>query len=439
MRKLLSKTAPRWLSRLAPCLLAACATQEPPLQPLPETGAFQEASPRISGAVGRLGASTTPQFSYGAGTGAQQSGQPTAAGGNISLDFADTDIRAVVAQILGDILHVNYAIDPAVHGAATFRSVEPLTRTQLIPVLQTLLSQAGAVMQQTGGVYRIMPAATAPLAGSITIPLHYTSADALVHVLQPIAGNAGKLAADTGRNAIVVTGTPDGEEALADLVRSFDIDLLAGQSYAVLPVANSAPKDFAAALMDAFRAQGNGALAGLVRIVPLDQVDSVLVVASQPRYIDAVRRVYALIQRTQRETIRSWHVIYLQNSAAEDATYVLQQAFTPNNVTAQPSAQSAYAAQARAVGGLNSGTSGGEAGAPGSSATAGATGTAPRHGWRRNGRRRHGPRTRRRRPSHPGPGRHQQSAAGRPRYRRRQRRGHGCDADYPPIHKTTRS
>ncbi len=167
--------------------------------------------------------------------GAQQSGRPTAAGGNISLDFADTDIRAVVAQILGDILHVNYAIDPAVHGAATFRSVEPLTRTQLILCCRRFCPRPGRSCSRPAASIASCPPPPAPLAGSITIPLHYTSADALVHVLQPIAGNAGKLAADTGRNAIVVTGTPDGEEALADLVRSFDIDLLAGQSYAVLP------------------------------------------------------------------------------------------------------------------------------------------------------------------------------------------------------------
>ncbi len=368
--------AVRWLSWLAPCLLVACATREPPLAPLPEGFASQEASPRINGAVGTPGLNATPQFSYGRGAGGGPGGQGTASG-NISLDFAETDIRAVVAQILGDILHVNYAIDPAVHGTATFRSVDPLTRTQLIPVLQTLLSQAGAVMQQSDGIYHVLPAATAPLAGSIVVPLHYTSADTLVHVLAPIAGNAGKLAADTGRNAVVITGTPDGEEALAELVRSFDIDLLAGQSYAVLPVPNGAPKDFVTALNDAFRAQGNGALVGLIKIVPLDQVDSVLVAAAQPRYIDQVRRVYALIQRTQRQTIRSWHAIYLQNSAAEDAAYVLQEAFTPNNVTAQPSAQSAYAAQARTTGGLNGSGSGGASGGAAGTASTGATTATP--------------------------------------------------------------
>ncbi len=147
----------RRLPWLAPCLLAACARPEPPLVPLPQTAAFQEASPRVNGNVGTPSLTMTPSVSYGTQPAGAQGGT-AAEGGDISLDFADTDIRAVVAQILGDLLKVNYAIDPAVHGTATFRSVEPLSRTQLIPVLQMLLTQSGASLQENAGIYHITPA-----------------------------------------------------------------------------------------------------------------------------------------------------------------------------------------------------------------------------------------------------------------------------------------
>ena len=39
---------------------------------------------------------------------------PAEGQGGISFNFADTDIRAVAAQILGNMLHVNYTIDPDV-------------------------------------------------------------------------------------------------------------------------------------------------------------------------------------------------------------------------------------------------------------------------------------------------------------------------------------
>jgi general secretion pathway protein D len=169
------------------------------------------------------------------------------------------------------------------------------------------------------------------------LPLRYASAVDLARVLQPFVGTGAKIVADPASNVLLVSGEPGERATLAGLVQAFDTDILAGQSYALLPVPEGAAKDFTASLQEAFRAQGNAGLAGIVRVVPLDRINSVLVIAPQGRYIDDARRVYALIERQRRLTVRSWHVYYLQDSNAQDAAYALQQAFTPNAVTATPS------------------------------------------------------------------------------------------------------
>ena len=312
------------------------------------------ATPRIDGNVGAPQATPPTQVSYGTpgaltlppASGAQQAG-------DISLDFADTDIREVVAQILGNILKLNYTIDASVHGTATLRTVTPLARSQLLPTLQALLAQSGAALVQSGALYRVVPAAVAAAAagadgtaGSVLVPLQYASADDLAKLLQPYVGDGGKILADPGRNALLIGGEPQARENLLALVHAFDINLLAHQSYALFPVTAGDVKDFASALQDALRGEKGSALAGLVRVVPMSRINAVLVVSPQPHYIDEARRVYALIDRARQQTIRSWHVHYLQNSHAGDMAYVLQQAFTPNNVTAQPS-NAAQAGQQR--------------------------------------------------------------------------------------------
>jgi general secretion pathway protein D len=135
-------------------------------------------------------------------------------------------------------------------------------------------------------------------------------------------------------------------------------------------VENGGVRDFASALQDAFRSQSGGAMAGQVRIVPMERVNAVLAVAAEPRLIEQVRRVYTLVQRERARTIRSWHVYYLQNSPAEDVAYVLQQAFTPNNVTAQPTSQlrAQAAAASQGTGGLMGGAG---QGTPGGTGTTG--------------------------------------------------------------------
>jgi len=347
-KRVLSHAARLRLALLLAAALAGCAKPKTPvvttLPPLP--GETAAAPLRTNGNVGSPQATAPPQISLGTPETPAVPAAPAGPAGDISLDFADTDIREVVAQILGTILKVNYAIDPTVHGTATLRTRTPLARSQLLPVLQSLLAENGAALVQTGALYRVVPvaqaaavAANAGTAGTMPVVLHYAAAEDLAKLLQPFVGDGGKIAADPGRNILLVSGSPDTRDSLIGLIRSFDVDVLAGQSYALLPVENGGVRDFTTALQDAFHAQSGGALAGQVRVVPMSRINAVLVVASNPRVIEQVRRVYGLVDRARRQTIRSWHVYYLQNSHAEDVAYVLQQAFTPNNVTAQPTSQ----------------------------------------------------------------------------------------------------
>ena len=106
-------------------------------------------------------------------------------------------------------------------------------------------------------------------------------------------------------------------------------------------------------MTEALRSGQGAALAGVVRVVPMERINAVLLVSAQPRYIDDARRIYGLVERNRRQTVRGWSVFYLQNSKSNDVAYVLQQAFTPNHVTAMPSAR-ATGATARRSGGTNS-------------------------------------------------------------------------------------
>jgi general secretion pathway protein D len=379
-----------WLLLL---VVAGCANQTPKsgLTPLPELPSDSgAAAPRINGYIGTPQAGTAAQTSYGRAEAVRQpvGFSVTTATGDISLEFADTDIREVVAQILGGILHVNYTIDPAVRGTVTLRTAAPLTREQLIPALQTLLSQNGAAMVQAGDLYRVLPSAAVPgmaasgpsTAGAAVVPLRYAQADDLVKALQPFVGAGGRIVAVPGNNALLISGEPDARNSLVDLVRAFDVDTLAGQSYALLPVTSGAARDFATQLQDALRTEGSSTLAGQVRVVPMDRVDAVLVIASRVGYIEDARRIYALVEHARRGTVRSWYVYYLQNSRSNDIAYVLQRAFTPNDVTAQPTAERqpgatapGMATQIQSSGAGGAATPG--AGTPGIGTTPGASGT----------------------------------------------------------------
>ncbi len=313
-----------------------------PLAAAPAPSAAPLSGP-VSGPVSSAMAPAYPSASYAAAppAPAAPSTPAMAANGNITFNFADTDIKTVIDQILGGILHVNYTIDPGVSGTVTLRTVVPLTQDAMLPTLQTLLAQNNAMLVQSNGLYRVLPAATAGAASGTVLPLQYASAPQLATVLQPYVAKGGSIIADPNSNALVIQGDPATRDALTSLVQAFDVDALAGQSYELFPVTNGDAHDFADAFTAALAKQGDNKGPGAVTVVSLDRIGAVLVIARSQSYLSDATRVYGVLNQVQRETLRQWHVFYLRNSRANDAAYLLQQAFTPDNVTAQPSAPAA--------------------------------------------------------------------------------------------------
>jgi general secretion pathway protein D len=355
--------------------LGACTAQ--PHAGLTALPALTEPPPgpvSLTAPTGRIDASIPPvaspyaNVSYGQASprvaGSESPGVPDA--GDISFNFDDTDLRTAVGQILGKTLGVNYTIDPSVTGTVTLQTVRPLTRAEVLPTLQTLLAQNGAVLVQSGGLYRVMSlgrngdatANGAALGGSVVLPLRYASAAQLASVLQPFITQGGRLTADPTSNAVLIQGDPATREALTGLVQAFDIDALAGQSYAVYPVTDGNAKEFGDALTAALGKKGETKGPDAVTVVPLERLSAVLVIARDSSLLVDATRVFRVLSQMERESLRSWHVFYLRNTRANDAAYLLQQAITPDNVTAQPTPPATQSASGSSMN-SNSSSSGG--------------------------------------------------------------------------------
>jgi general secretion pathway protein D len=351
------------VSAIALVGLAACRSGPPQLAPLPELKDNAGiAAPRINGTVDQTAASPPPVLEAGTKSHfALPPPLPGQSGGDVTLDFADTDIREIAKQVLGTILKVNFTIDPSVHGTATIETMRPIARADLLPTLETLLNQNGATMIQTGSLFRVVPSAVAAVSpslgsasteGSEIVTLNYASAKDLEKVLKPYVGDGVRLVSDPARNTLVVSGEPPARAAVIGLIHSFDTDLLAGQSYGLFPVTSGEPAKVAAELQKVFQTEGDGSLAGVVRVIPMDRVNAVLIVSNQQRYIDDARRLFQLVESGRQATARSWHVYYVQNGRSDDIANVLQRAFTPNNVTAKPDDSAGATAPGQGQGGI---------------------------------------------------------------------------------------
>jgi general secretion pathway protein D len=328
-------------------LLAACQQPPPALEPLEQPGSLQAAPPRISSAVpsdrtGRAVFQDTGRLTPATNAPAPPISNPGQAG-EVTLNFVDTDIREVARTILGTTLKLNYTIDPNVHGTATFENGAPIARSALLPALETMLNQNGATLVQKDGLYAVVPisvaAGTNTAAGTVgtgtqVVALRFAVAKDLAKTLEPFVADGGKITADPGRNALIVSGDAAVRQTLIGLINSFDVDVLAGQSIALFPIGDDDLTKTAAALEKVLRAEADGPLAGAVRVIPLQRANAILVASTQARYLDAARRFFRLTNRAADATVRTWHVYYIKNGQSADLERLLQQAFTPGNITA---------------------------------------------------------------------------------------------------------
>lgn len=90
----------------------------------------------------------------------RRAAQPS--GGPVSFFFDDADVFEVVQTVFGDVLKVNYIIDPKVKGKVNFRTITPIPREEVIPVMETILRINGIGFVEEKGLYRIIPLAEVP-------------------------------------------------------------------------------------------------------------------------------------------------------------------------------------------------------------------------------------------------------------------------------------
>ena len=138
---------------------------------------------------------------------------------------------------------------------------------------------------KVGNVYQVVPVADAPRAatepmisdkpeirtpgyGVEVVPLKFIAATQMEKVLTSVAPEASVLYVDTTRNLLLLGGTPEQLTSLLDMVAIFDIDLMRGMSFALVPLEHSDAKSVGAELEKIFNITKDNP-AGSIRVMPI--------------------------------------------------------------------------------------------------------------------------------------------------------------------------
>ncbi len=262
----------------------------------------------------------------------------------VILNFANADIREVVRAILGDILQLNYTVAPEVSGQVTLQSSSPLATSDLIPTLESLLRLNGAALVVEGGLYKVIafegtagqPAPLYLTPGGIkalpgygveAIPLRFVAAREMAKILEPFAAEGSILSVDASRNLLLVSGTPEERAALVAAVEVFDVNWLSGTSFGVFPLENARAETMAQELGIIFGSAQNESLQDIIRFVPVERLNAVLVISLQPRYLQEAREWIAELDKSAGGATPRVFVRFIENQRASELAEVLGQVF----------------------------------------------------------------------------------------------------------------
>jgi len=282
--------------------------------------------------------------------------RPPSQGSAVTLNFEAADIREVVRNILGDILNESYTIDPAVGGTVTIRTTSGIPREALHATMEMLLRMNGATMTRDGGIWKILPAAAAAR-GNVTpqlggssrplpagysvqiVPLHYVGARQMAALLEPFVKDQTTVRVDDLRNFLILSGTELELRHLYETIDMFDVNWLAGMSVGLFTLQSTDVKSLMTDLDKAMGTPDKSPLSGILKIIPIERMNALLVVTPQPEYLDEAKKWIERLDKAggEGQNIR-FYVYQVQNGRAERIAPLLQQAFTGRITQPPPSA-----------------------------------------------------------------------------------------------------
>ena len=298
-----------------------------------------------------------------------------------TFKFEEAPITEVVHVMLGEILKADYVLHQPVTGNVTLATRSDVSADQAVFLLETALQANGIVMARDArGVYhvgrpdalrgivsapRLVGNGTLPPgSGAIIVPLQYIGAAEMATILRPMVPGEAILRVDNLRNLLVMAGTRAQAEGWLELINTFDVDLLKGMSVGIFPLKYATVREVEAALSlmtgggaaaasrpagaaggaqqsggatggaaasagasAAAMAEGNPFF-GAVRIMPIERISSILVVAPRASSLDEARKWIERFDRPSDNSTEAQLFVYpVQNGSAKHLASVLSGIF----------------------------------------------------------------------------------------------------------------
>jgi len=280
--------------------------------------------------------------------------EPAAGGGaRVSLHLENANLLQVLGIIAAE-LKMNYIVDPNVKGVANINTLGELRQEDLLPLLQTILRTNGATAVQSGSFWRIVQSKEAlripiPIdqdASGASLPpddrvmmnivsLRFVTAADMSKILSNYLSEMGQIVSYEPGNILMITDTSRSMKRLMELIGVFDTDALAKQRVRVFAIENARAADLVKDLQQIFSAYSLSDRNTAVRFLPIERLNSILVVSGSPSVYPQVQEWLEKLDKPQAKAGIQNFVYKVENGTAENLAMVLSSLYGTGRPTAR--------------------------------------------------------------------------------------------------------
>lgn len=334
----------------------------------------------------------------------------------VTLKFDNADIYEVIQVVLGEVLKLDYVIDPTVQGRVTLKSTGAISMADIYSTLETALAASNISIVRQGKIYKVLRDTNAVRDSGIgqgvgpassvmqIIPLQFVQANQLANTLRGFVGAQAAITNDPSNRYLIVVDRAANVEKIVEMVKTLDSDYVSQVQIKLFPLAHSEAADVAKELDAIFKTSGifnkAGTDANKTYFLPVARMNAVMVAAANPALLQTAEQWIKTLDAEPRNGLGSFvHVYPVANGNAANLASLVTQIFggsapTQNNANSGasglPSATGTAFGSATGATGTNTGLAGAATGTNnqnnssaartierGNTPSQGTTGTAP--------------------------------------------------------------
>ena len=264
--------------------------------------------------------------------------------GEIVLNFDNADLYEII-RTLGEILQLNYIVDPNVRGRVTIQTSGRLRREELFPVFFQILEANGLTAVKEGSLYKIVKLKEATQLPVSTrfgddqselppgerlviqiIPLEYISFQEMTKLLTPFVTAGGTIVSHQDSNTLLVVDKASNIEKVLKLIDVFDVDFFENVQHRFFMLENVEAKETTKTLSELILSYGTAKED--FKLIELERINSLLVISKNPRVFRRVESFLRELDAPIEDVEPRIYVYAVKNSSAAELSNLLNSVFS---------------------------------------------------------------------------------------------------------------